>query len=100
MSKTGHRIFPKLGVKFPDNNGHKLTKPDFARKILFIRKSTKTVKIDIFIYSGSTIQILFIFGQNVTGLNEVLQVPPAIYICMYRNYQGHDYILRYFTITY
>ena len=47
--KTGLRIFPKLGVKFQDNNGHKLTKSDFARKILFVRKSTKTVKIDIFI---------------------------------------------------
>ena len=38
FSKTGHRIFPKLGMKLKDNSALKLTKPDFSGKIWFIHK--------------------------------------------------------------
>ena len=34
FSKTGHRIFLIIGVKLKDNNGKKMTKPDFPDKDL------------------------------------------------------------------
>ena len=44
FSKTGHSIFPKLGLKLQDHNGHYF----FPGKISFGRKSTKPVKIKVF----------------------------------------------------
>ena len=44
FSITGHRIFLKLGMKFQDNNGHEVTKPDFPGKIWFIQKLQKCVQ--------------------------------------------------------
>ena len=44
FSKTGHRIFLKLGMKLKDNSGHNLTKPDFPGKIWFVQKLPKCVK--------------------------------------------------------
>ena len=41
FSKTGHRIILKLGMKFQNNNGHKLTKPYFLGKISLGGKSMK-----------------------------------------------------------
>ena len=37
FSKTGHRIFLKLGRKLKDNKGKKVTKPDFPEKIWIIQ---------------------------------------------------------------
>ena len=52
ISKTASRIFPKLGMNLGDNNGKKIARPDFFRKIVILLKF------------GLTCEKVAIFGQN------------------------------------
>ena len=89
FSKSGHKIFPKLKKDY----GHNLTKLDFLEKNLARQKilENQSIKIELFWESGTTIQILFIFGQEVQ--NSHTEKTECVFFFNFRRYTSSSITL-------